>query len=130
MSIFCARAGAHHVTAIDNATIAEYAKEICKPYSQITVLKQNISELTERKYDIIVCEWMGYFLLYESFIFDIIKARDRLLKPGGLILPDRFAMYVCGLTDTKEFKLEKQSFWRDVYGIDMSCLGKNVLNEP
>lgn len=73
---------------------------------------------------------MGYFLLYESFIYDIIKARDRLLKPGGLILPDRFAMYVCGLTDTKEFKLEKQSFWRDVYGVDMSCLGKNVLNEP
>ena len=50
---------------------------------------------------------MGYFLLYEGFVYDIIKARDRLLKPGGLIMPDKFAMYLCGIKDTKETKLEK-----------------------
>ena len=73
---------------------------------------------------------MGYFLLYESFIYDIIKARDKLLKPGGIVLPDKFAMYTCGVIDSRETKLEKVVFWWDVYGVDMSCLGKNTFIEP
>lgn len=46
------------------------------------------------------------------------------------MLPDKFSMYVCGVQDTREYKLEKLTFWRDVYGIDMSCLGRNVYVEP
>jgi len=94
------------VTAVDQAQIAEYAKVICRPFPQITVLRQDVN-LLDSRYDIIVCEWMGYFLLYEGFVYDIIKARDRLLKPGGLIMPDKFAMYVCGIKDIRETKLEK-----------------------
>ena len=73
---------------------------------------------------------MGYFLLYEAFIYDIIEARNWLLKPGGLVLPDKYAMYVCGIKDFREIKLEKMTFWRNIYGIDMSCLGKNTTIEP
>jgi hypothetical protein len=32
---------------------------------------------------------MGYFLLYESMLESIITARDKWLKPNGLILPDK-----------------------------------------
>lgn len=80
--------------------------------------------------DIIVCEWMGYFLLYENFLKDVILSRDRYLKPGGMILPNRVRMQVAGLTDRREIKLEKQCFWKSVYDIDMSVLGKNSLVEP
>ncbi|RZC53570.1 hypothetical protein C5167_012426 [Papaver somniferum] len=37
--------------------------------------------------DVIISEWMGYMLLYESMLGSVITARDRWLKPGGLILP-------------------------------------------
>ena len=57
--------------------------------------------------DIIVCEWMGYFLLYENFLKDVILARDKHLKPGGMILPNRVRMQVAGRTDRREVKLEK-----------------------
>lgn len=80
--------------------------------------------------DIIVCEWMGYFLLYENFLKDVILARDKYLKPGGMILPNRVRMQVAGLMDRREIKLEKQCFWKSVYDIDMSVLGKNSLVEP
>jgi type I protein arginine methyltransferase len=73
---------------------------------------------------------MGYFLLYESFVYDVIKARDKLLKPGGIMLPNRLRMNVSGFKDSNETKLEKVSFWQNVYGVDMSCLGRNALIEP
>ena len=37
------------------------------------------------KVDIIVSEWMGYFLLYESMFDSVIYARDNYLKPGGMV---------------------------------------------
>jgi len=33
--------------------------------------------------DVIVSEWMGYFLLYESMLDSVIWARDKYLAPGG-----------------------------------------------
>ena len=46
--------------------------------SKITVLKGKMEEikLPVEKVDIIVSEWMGYFLLYESMLDSILWARD------------------------------------------------------
>ena len=46
--------------------------------------------------DVIVAEWMGYCLLYEGFVYDIIRARDKHLKPGGTVMPDKHCLYVAG----------------------------------
>ena len=37
------------------------------------------------KVDIIVSEWMGYFLFYESMLDCVIYARDKWLVKGGLV---------------------------------------------
>ncbi len=39
------------------------------------------------KADIIVSEWMGYFLLYENMLPSVIAVRDKVLKKGGEIIP-------------------------------------------
>ncbi len=39
--------------------------------------------------DIIISEWMGYALFYESMLDTVIVARDRWLAPGGIIMPDK-----------------------------------------
>jgi protein arginine N-methyltransferase 1 len=132
LSVFCVRAGAEKVIAVDLASVAEYAKHICRPYRQIDVLRIDLKDLKipEKSVDIIVSEWMGYCLLYESMIYQVIETRDRFLKPNGLIFPDTVKMFVCGLKDSKGQKNEKQKFWKNVYGLDMSCLGNNFLAEP
>ena len=33
--------------------------------------------------DIIISEWMGYALLYESMLDTVLVARDKFMKPGG-----------------------------------------------
>jgi hypothetical protein len=42
-------------------------------------------ELPVEKVDIIISEWMGYFLLYEAMLDTVLIARDRWLAPGGLV---------------------------------------------
>lgn len=42
--------------------------------------------------DIIISEWMGYFLLRESMLDSLVRARDRWLVPGGLMFPSRCTM--------------------------------------
>lgn len=39
------------------------------------------------KVDIIVSEWMGYFLLRESMLDTVLVARDEYLKPDGALYP-------------------------------------------
>jgi hypothetical protein len=56
--------------------------------------------------DIIVSEWMGYFLLYESMLNTVIVARDKWLAPGGHIFPDKATLYV-GAIEDGSYKEEK-----------------------
>jgi protein arginine N-methyltransferase 1 len=81
------------------------------------------------KVDIIISEWMGYFLLYESMLDSVLWARDNYLVPGGKMLPDKATMYIAGIEDG-QFKSEKKAFWDDVYGVNMSCLTPTVMREP
>ncbi len=47
----------------------------------ITLIKGKVEEveLPVEKVDIIISEWMGYFLLYESMLDTVIYARDKWL---------------------------------------------------
>lgn len=97
LSIFAARAGAKHVYAVDNAEIALFAREIIKNNGledKITVYKGKMEEIEfpfgEGEVDIIISEWMGYYLLYESMLDCVLWARDKYLnKSTGKMLPDR-----------------------------------------
>ena len=46
------------------------------------------------KVDIIISEWMGYFLLRESMLDSVLVARDKFLKPGGALYPSHANMYM------------------------------------
>ena len=91
LSIFAAKAGAKHVYAIEYAEIAIFAKEIIKQNGledKITVIKGKMEEieLPVDKVDMIISEWMGYFLLYESMLDTVLFARDNYLR-GSLRPP-------------------------------------------
>lgn len=49
---------------------------------------------------------MGYFLLYESMLDTVLVARDKYLKPGGLLFPDEATIYVAAIEDM-DYKEEK-----------------------
>lgn len=111
LSMFAARAGAKHVIGVDFSTIIEKAKEIVAVNGlsdKVTLLQGKMEEvkLPFDKVDIIISEWMGYFLLYESMMDTVLYARDRYLEKGGLIFPDKATLFVAGIEDG-EYKEEK-----------------------
>ena len=137
LSIFAARAGAKHVYAIDNAEIALFAREIVKDNGfgdKITVIKGKIEEVElpfgPGEIDIIISEWMGYFLLYESMLDCVLWTRDKYLnKKTGKILPDRAQVFVAAIEDS-EYMGDKVNFWKNVYGVNMSIMSKGVFTDP
>uniref|UniRef100_A0A1J3CBA1 Protein arginine N-methyltransferase 1.1 n=2 Tax=Noccaea caerulescens TaxID=107243 RepID=A0A1J3CBA1_NOCCA len=134
LSLFCAKAGAAHVYAVECSQMADMAKEIVKAngFSDvITVLKGKIEEieLPTPKVDVIISEWMGYFLLFENMLDSVLYARDKWLVDGGVVLPDRASLHLTAIEDS-EYKEDKIEFWNSVYGFDMSCIKKKAMMEP
>jgi len=134
LSMFAVKAGAKHVIGVDMSTIIEKAREIVEVNGmsdKITLLQGKMEEveLPFPKVDIIISEWMGYFLLYESMLDTVLYARDQYLAPNGLIFPDKATIFMAGIEDG-EYKDEKIGFWDNVYGFDYSPLKQTALTEP
>ncbi|XP_048530003.1 probable protein arginine N-methyltransferase 1 [Triticum urartu] len=134
LSLFCAKAGAKHVYAIECSQMADMAKEIVKTngFSEvITVIKGKVEEieLPVPKVDVIISEWMGYFLLFENMLDTVLFARDKWLADDGVVLPDKASLHLTAIEDA-EYKEDKIEFWNNVYGFDMSCIKKQAMMEP
>jgi protein arginine N-methyltransferase 1 len=111
LSMFAAQAGAKMVIGVDMSNIIHSAREIVKANhleDKVILLQGKMEEvvLPVDKVDVIISEWMGYFLLYESMLDTVLYARDRYLVPGGLIFPDRATINIATLEDS-DYKRDK-----------------------
>lgn len=134
LSMFAARAGAKKVIGIDYSDIVYQAQQIVKDNhlsDVVTIMKAKVEEavLPVDKVDIIISEWMGYCLLYESMLNTVIYARDKWLAPDGIIFPDKAFISICAIEDA-DYKEDKINFWDNVYGFNMSCIKKLAMQEP
>ncbi|QIW95788.1 hypothetical protein AMS68_001306 [Peltaster fructicola] len=136
LSMFAVKAGAKHVIGVDMSTIIVKAKEIVAANGmsdKITLLQGKMEEvvLPFPEVDIIISEWMGYFLLYESMLDTVLWARDKYLRKDGkgLIFPDKATIFMAGIEDG-DYKEEKIGFWDNVYGFDYTPLKVTALTEP
>lgn len=78
--MFAAKAGAAHVYGVDMSGIVEHAKKIVDVNGlkdKITIIRGKIEDiqLPCEKVDIIISEWMGYCLFYESMLDTVLFAR-------------------------------------------------------
>ncbi|XP_073514328.1 protein arginine N-methyltransferase 3 isoform X1 [Phyllobates terribilis] len=133
LSMFAAKAGAKKVYGVDKSEIIYQAMDIIrlnKLEDRISLIKGRIEEidLPVEKVDIIISEWMGYFLLFESMLDSVIYAKDKYLDAGGAVYPDRCNLSIVALCDPEKHT-GKLAFWDDVYGFNMSCMKKAVLPE-
>ena len=134
LSMFACQAGAKHVIGVDCSSIIHKAQRIVELNGfadRITLIQGKVEEieLPVTHVDIIVSEWMGYFLLYESMLDTVLYARDKWLVPGGIIFPDKATMYICAAEDGQG-KRDRIAFWENVYGFNMMPLQEVALQEP
>lgn len=145
LAIFAAKAGARKVYAVEATSMAQFAKRLVTAQGLDGVVEviQGTVETVElpEKVDLIISEWMGYFLLRESMLDSVLVARDRFLKPGGAMYPSHARMYLAPVRSAiarqrsadqagamqgwGEFLEEMQQF----YGVDLACLSEDYRKE-
>ncbi|XP_068620050.1 uncharacterized protein Art8 [Battus philenor] len=127
LSIFCAQAGAKKVFAVEASNIANIAKDIIKENNfeeVVEVIQDKVEDivLTE-KVDVIVSEWMGFYLLHEGMLDSVLLARDKFLKEDGLIFPESATIYVAPCSVPSLYQR-----WNNFKGVTMSTFG-NLLRK-
>ena len=132
LSLFAARAGAARVYAVERTTVAVLAQELAAAngFAEIVqVIHGDIMdiELPERV-DVIVSEWLGGFGIDEGMLVPVIAARDRWLKPGGVMIPSSVTAWA-GLVHDRHLD-ETVEFLRDEpYGLRLDGLVEMTVNE-
>eukprot|EP00244_Chara_vulgaris_P008433 TRINITY_DN3312_c0_g2_i2.p1 TRINITY_DN3312_c0_g2~~TRINITY_DN3312_c0_g2_i2.p1 ORF type:complete len:429 (-),score=61.18 TRINITY_DN3312_c0_g2_i2:460-1746(-) len=145
LAVWAAQAGARKVYAVETTDMAHQARKVAEGNNVshiVEVIQASIEDVTlPEKVDIIISEWMGYFLLRESMFDSVIIARDRWLKPGGAMYPSHARMFLApmrsAIADQKmqEFQHSMADWDRFVletkehFGVDMSCLAKAYESE-
>jgi len=139
LSIWAAKAGARKVYAVEATATANHARDLVKANGVddiVEVLQAKMEEVElPEKVDIIISEWMGYFLVYESMLDTVLAARDKWLLPGGAIYPSHAQLFLAPLkspdkgSDRHKALAECMDDWgvflsesQSRYGVDMSPL--------
>jgi type I protein arginine methyltransferase len=136
LSFFAAKAGAKRVYAVDASDIVGVAASICESNGfgdVVKVVRGTVEDVVlpgladvGGGVDVIISEWMGYLLIYESMLRSVIVARDRFLKPDGLMFPSHAKLYMTAYSDTKYFG-SYVDYWDDVYGVNMGVVKPRAM---
>jgi SAM-dependent methyltransferase len=131
MAIFAARSGAGRVDAIERTAIVEYAREIAvrSGCPEIVFHRGDQDSFhADDLADVIVSEWMGHFLFFESMMEPLIALRNRWLKPGGIMVPARVSLFAALVVD--EDLYEDGAFLeRQPYAIDFGPIADLPLRQ-
>ncbi|PRP73095.1 protein arginine N-methyltransferase 2 [Planoprotostelium fungivorum] len=113
LSFFSAQAGAAKVYAVEASDIA--------PWTRKVVEKNNLSDTIKIVHAQLEKAQIGEKIdvLYESMLESVLKARDRFLKPDGIMVPSTATCFICPL-DASELVEQKVDFWNTVHNVDMS----------
>lgn len=87
LAIWAGMAGARKVYAIEATSMAQHARRLVQQNGMqdvVVVLEGYMEKQTlPEKVDVILSEWMGYFLLREAMLDSVLAARDQWLKVAG-----------------------------------------------
>lgn len=131
LSIFAAQAGAKKVFAVEASKLADLSKDIIKENGfeeVIDVFNCRIEDFKlpdgVEKVDIIISEWMGFYLVHESMLDSVLLARERFLKSGGTMFPDRAVIYISPCTLPSLFEN-----WENVSGVKMTKFAEQLRKQ-
>ncbi|MEH6589989.1 MAG: class I SAM-dependent methyltransferase [Halioglobus sp.] len=136
LGLMAAKAGARKVYLVEPQSMGSLTSEVASLNGLVNVecIQATAETLQlEEKVDVITSVFTGNFALTEDLLPSLFLARDRFLKPGGLMLPDLARMWAVPVTCDKT--VEKYiDIWdgivtsEDGLGVDYSALKLNAKN--
>ncbi|CAG5118172.1 unnamed protein product [Candidula unifasciata] len=135
LSLFAASAGAKKVLAVEASSVARLCQEIVQENNLNHIIEvihgtvETISLPSDiRQVDVIISEWMGFYLLHESMLDSVIVARDRFLAPGGVMLPSHASLLFAPVDMSDHFQ-NRADEWSNIYGFDFSPVASQINME-
>ena len=129
------RAGAAKVFAIEQSDSIDLARAVAAKNGmsdRIVFLDKNSKDVTlPVQADVIVSETLGSFGVDENTVEFTIDARDRFLKPDGVLIPRGLRLYLAPVESGQIYG--KIDFWREIHGIDftpaLEVFGRKIMVE-
>lgn len=132
LAALAARRGAAQVYAIDHSEILAHARDLAAAnrVERVEFIATHSTAFTlPERVDVILHEQMGDCLFDESMVANVADLRDRLLKPGGLILPSLFDLY-CVPIKVNDARLVPFIWELEVHGYDYASLERHRPQNP
>jgi len=132
LALLAARAGAARVYAVEQTSIARLAEELVASNGYgdtVQVIQSDILDVElPEQVDVLVSEWLGGFGIDEGMLEPVLVARDRWLKPEGVMIPAVVGAWTALVEDA--YVAETLAFLRSgPYGLDLSSLVEKTVNE-
>lgn len=124
--------GAKKVYLLEPAQILDITKMVAKENNftdKIACISNKVEniELSEQV-DIIISVFTGNFLLTEDLLPSLFHARDKYLRPGGKMIPDRAKMIVAPVMAEDYYETHIECWSKKVYNVDYSVARKYAVN--
>lgn len=132
LAALASRRGAARVYAIDHSAILSTAQAlaVANRIERVDFVSTHSTEFTlAAPVDVILHEQMGDCLFDEAMVANVCDLRDRLLKPGGLILPSRFEFF-CEPVKIRDERHVPFIWELEVHGYDYSVLERQRPQDP
>lgn len=131
IALLAASMGARRVFAIEPSDVIVLAKEAARANSlsdRIVFLQELSTRITlQQKADIIISDLRGVLPFFATNIQSVIDARERLLAPGGALIPQRDRLWLTVLNSQK-FYDRVAAPWMNYDGIDLTTVGNKAVN--
>lgn len=132
LSLFSAEAGARKVYAVERTRIAEFARTLVAQNDvsgRVEVIKSDLEDVQlPEPVDVLVSEWMGGYGIDENMLRPVLTARDRWLRPGGVMLPERVTAWLAPVWDSG-LQSEISFFTDRPYGVDCDLIAHATAQE-
>lgn len=130
LAFLASRAGARKVYAVEHSDFIEVAREIARvnDFTNIEFVQANSREYTSPEpVDVVLHEQMGDELFNENMLQNVLDLRDRVLRPGGRILPARFRLFVEPVVMQEAMRVRR--FWNIALpqGIDLAPMERSLV---
>jgi len=157
LSMLAAKAGAAKVIGVDASPkiidTARVTVEANRLADRVRLVAGKIEDMSaadlglgrEEKVDIVLSEWMGYCLLFESMLPSVLSARDRFMDPRGTMFPNRCGLFIEAWSDRVVSSASRNSgspsgspsgsgrsrleWWRSVQGLDLGPFAELAVKE-
>ncbi len=132
LSAFAANSGAARVYALDHSDILKQARRLAEAngLAGVEFIATHSRDFTlPERVDVILHEQMGDYLFDEAMVPNVIDLRERLLRPGGVIVPSCFEFY-CEPAKVRDERRIPFLWELNVRGYDYACLEDDRPENP